>query len=177
MLAKLLAALNANRRPGELGAALACGFLLALIPSANLLWYALLLLFLLFKLHIATMLLTILVVKLAVPLVDPLIDALGHWVLTMPALEAFFTAAASAPLLPYTQFNNSLVTGGLCAGALLWAPLFLLTTRIVRSYRRTLRERIARSRIVLSLQGIPWIAKLSRAVRRSTALYEGWFGR
>ena len=56
-IAKFLAALNANSRPGEIGAAAAFGFMLALIPGGNLLWFALFILVFLLKVHLATALL------------------------------------------------------------------------------------------------------------------------
>ena len=176
LIAKLLAALNANRRPGEVGAAFACGIMLALIPGGNLLWYALLLLFILYKLHIGTLLLTVIIGKLAAGLADPLLDAAGLWILEQPALQPFFIAAANAPLLPFTRFNNSLVAGGFAVGLLLWLPLFFLASAGVRGYRNRIRERIARSKLVRSIERIPWMSKLIKAVRRSTALYEGWYG-
>jgi uncharacterized protein (TIGR03546 family) len=122
------------------------------------------------------MLLTVVFGKLVVGAVDPLLDAAGLWILSRPALQPFFTAAANAPLLPFTRFNDSLVTGGLAAGLLLWLPLFLLASAAVRLYRNRIRERIARSRLVRGIERLPWASKLLKAVRRSTALYEGWFG-
>ncbi len=176
LLARFIAALNANSRPGEIGAAFACGVLLSLIPFGNLLWFGLFILFFFTKLHTGTLILTIVLFKLFIGLADPLTDAAGLWILTQPALEPYFTRAVNTPLLPLTEFNNSLVAGGLLIGAALWIPLFFLGRAAVGYYRTGIRDRIAASKLVKSFEKFPWLRKLSTAVRKSSALYRGWNG-
>ena len=176
LLARFIAALNANSRPGEIGAGFACGVLLALIPFGNLLWFLLFILFFFIRIHTGTLILTIVVFKLFIGIADPLADRAGLWLLTQPALEPHFTQAANSPLLPLTEFNNSLVAGGLLIGVLLWIPLFMLGKSGVRFYRTGIRDKIAASKLVKSLEKVPWLRKLSLAVRKSTALYRGWNG-
>lgn len=55
---------------------------------------------------------------------DPLIDQLGLTLLRMPSLDHFWTEMAKAPVLPWTQFNNSMVLGSFLVGILtipIWA--------------------------------------------------------
>ncbi|MGC9311323.1 MAG: TIGR03546 family protein, partial [Sediminispirochaetaceae bacterium] len=118
LIAKFLAALNANSRPGEAAAGFACGILLALIPADNLLWILLFTVFFFLRLHLATMILTTVVFKLFIGAADPLIDALGLWILQLPRLEPLFTQAINTPVLPFLKFNNTLVMGGCAAGIL-----------------------------------------------------------
>jgi uncharacterized protein (TIGR03546 family) len=174
LLAKIIAAFNANSRPGEIGAAFACGVMLALIPSGNLLWIVLFMIFFFFRLHISTMILSILIFKLFIGLVDPLLDRLGLMILEAPALYPLFTEAVNTPVLPYLRFENSLVTGGFVAGVLLWLPLFFLGTLLVKSYRRGIREKIAESRLVKFFEKFPLVKKLIVAVRKSSIVYRGW---
>ncbi|MFW5711911.1 MAG: TIGR03546 family protein [Spirochaetota bacterium] len=176
LLARFIAALNANSRPGEIGAAFACGVLLALIPFGNLLWFGLFIPFFFIKLHSGSLILTIVLFKLFIGLTDPLTDAAGLWILNQPALEPYFTQAVNTPLLPLTGFNNSLVAGGLLIGAGLWIPLFFLGRTAVGYYRTGIRDRIAASKLVKSFEKLPCLRKLSTAVRKSTALYRGWNG-
>lgn len=176
LLARFIAALNANSRPGEIGAAFACGILLALIPFGNLLWLLLFIVFFFIKLHTGTLILTIVVFKLLIGVADPLTDAAGLWVLTQPALEPYFIQAVNTPVLPLTEFNNSLVTGGLVLGLLLWVPLFLLGKASVGFYRKGVRDKLASSKLVKSFEKVPWLRKLITAVRKSTTLYRGWNG-
>jgi uncharacterized protein (TIGR03546 family) len=49
-------------------------------------------------------------------LLDPLMDRLGLYLLRAPALDHFWTEMAKAPVLPWTQFNNSMVLGSFLLG-------------------------------------------------------------
>lgn len=55
---------------------------------------------------------------LAAFLIDPLIHQLGVFLLRLPALDHFWTEMAKAPVLPWTQFNNSMVLGSFLLGVL-----------------------------------------------------------
>jgi uncharacterized protein (TIGR03546 family) len=162
-LARLIVALNANSRPWEIGAGAAFGLLLALVPGANLLWIALFVLTFFLKLNMAMQFLLMGLVRLLVPLVDPALDSLGGAVLTAPSLQGLFTALASAPVVPLTRFSSTLVMGGLLAGIVLWVPFLLLFTFLVKLYRRTLRERIAHSRLAKAMARVPLFAAVAKA--------------
>ncbi len=47
---------------------------------------------------------------------DPFIDRLGVFLLRLPELDHFWTEMAKAPVLPWTQFNNSMVLGSFILG-------------------------------------------------------------
>jgi uncharacterized protein (TIGR03546 family) len=162
-IARLIMALNANSRPWEIGAGAAFGLLLALVPGGNLLWIALFVLTFFLKLNMATQFLLMGVLRLLVPLVDPALDGLGSLVLTAPFLQGLFTSLSSAPVVPLTRFSNTLVMGGLIAGIVLWAPCFLLFTSLVKLYRRTLRERVANSRLAQAVSRVPLFAAIAKA--------------
>ncbi|RZA18252.1 MAG: hypothetical protein EOP10_21370 [Proteobacteria bacterium] len=51
-------------------------------------------------------------------LLDPLMDKLGVYLLRLPSLDHFWTEMAKAPVLPWTQFNNSMVLGSFLLGIL-----------------------------------------------------------
>jgi uncharacterized protein (TIGR03546 family) len=174
LIAKLITALNANSRAGEIGAAVSSGVLLALVPTGNLLWIALFLIFYFTRLHIASMLFTILIVKSFAFLFDPLFHATGAKVLSAPLLEPLWTRIYSMPIIPYTNFNDTVVMGSLLVGLLLWIPLFFLFTALVRMYRRKLAPKIAESKLVKAFQRIPLIQKISSGVKKGSSAWE-WF--
>jgi len=165
LVARLIVALNANTRPGEIGAGAACGLLLALVPGGNLLWTALFLLTFFLKLNMTAQFLLLALFRLLAPLADPALDALGHAVLTLPALAPLFTALLEAPRVPLTRFPATVVIGGLLSGLLLWLPACLGFAALVRLYRRSLRERIAGSRLARALGRLPLVSSLGKAVR------------
>jgi uncharacterized protein (TIGR03546 family) len=176
LIAKILAALNANSRPGEAAAGFACGILLALVPADNLLWILLFTVFFFLRLHLATMILTTVVFKLFIGAADPIIDALGLWILQLPRLEPLFIRAINTPVLPFLKFNNTLVMGGCAAGILLWVPSFLVGRMLVLLYRRRIRDRLASSKLVKFFEKTPLLRKLTTAVRKAGAVYQGWSG-
>ena len=171
LIAKLVAALNANSRPAEVAAAGAFGILLALVPGGNLLWFTLLLIVFFLKVHLATALLVMGLGKLVLPLADPLLSRLGLLILQQEALIPLFTRLINTPVVPFTSFNNSLVMGGLAAGIVLWIPLFLLLRPLIGLYRNAVRPKIAESRLVKAFVRYPLINKIGKAARRAGGLY------
>ncbi len=173
MIAKLLAALNANSRPGEIAAAAAFGLMLALIPGGNLLWILLFIIVFFLKVHLATALFVMALARLGVPFLDPFISRVGLSILNIGGLNSLFTAMINMPLVPYTDFNNSLVTGGLAAGIVLWVPVFLLFALLVRLYRNRLWPLLANSRLVKAFQRLPLVKKIGKAVGKVSSIPGG----
>ena len=165
-IAKILVALNSNSRPSEMASGIAFGFWLALIPGGNLLWILLFVIAFLLKHNLAALLLSMGLFRLTMPLFDPLLDRLGGWVLETPSLQGIFTALYNTPLLPYSNFNHTLVMGGFLLGILCWLPVFFLFLQIIKVYRKKIAPRFAESKIVKGLKKIPLISKLSKAVQK-----------
>lgn len=170
-IARLIAGLNANRRPGEIAAALAMGVLLALMPAGNLLWIALFVLTAFLKINLAVELVAIALLRPAAPLLDGQLHLLGEAILTAPALDPLFTFLATAPVVPLTRFNNTVVMGSLAAGVVLWVPVFLVGRVLVRVYRSRIHPRLAESRIVKAVTRIPIVSRLISLTRRFQAIY------
>ena len=80
-------------------------------------------------------------------LLDPVFDRIGHRLLVdTPALTGMWTSWFNAPLVPYTNFNNSVVLGSVIGWIVLFAPIALLVNFLVVRYRATYGERVRRSR-------------------------------
>jgi len=171
-MVRALAALNSNARKGQVAAAMACGVLLALVPSGNLAWMVLFFLTFFFKLHYGMQMLTLAVLKLAAPLLAPALDALGWAILNAPALEPAFTALSSVPVAPLTRFNNTLVMGGLVAGLVLWLPLFFGFRALVAGYRSRFAPRVKASRLYKAFMKLPLVTKISGALASVSRLGE-----
>lgn len=159
-LAKILAALNANVRPGEIGAAVAYAFLLALIPAGNLLWFALLFLSFFVKINNALFFVFLAVFAWVGAALGGLTDLIGFAVLNLDFLKGLFTAWANAPVVPWTAFNHTRVMGGFLLGLVLFVPVFLLFNRLVVLWRTTLRERLFQSKLVQGFLKWPLVQTL-----------------
>jgi uncharacterized protein (TIGR03546 family) len=170
-IARIIASLNANQRPGEIAAGAAMGVLLALMPAGNLLWIAIFVLTVFLKLNLGIELLVLLLLRPLAPLADPLLHQVGAAILTSVGLEALFTTLYNLPLLPFTRFNNTVVMGALAAGVALWVPVFLLARVLVRVYRKHIHPRLAESRIVKAIQRIPIVSRVLSVSRRLQRIY------
>jgi uncharacterized protein (TIGR03546 family) len=170
-IAKLIAGLIANRRPGEVAAGVAFGLLLALIPPGNLLWPVLLVVTFFLKLNLGAELAALGIFRLIVPLADPLLDEIGYRIITSEALYPVLARLYDVPLVPFTRFNNTIVMGGLATGVVLWVPVFLLARIGIVLFRTHLQPRIAESRIVKAFTRIPLVSKFAQALRRFRGAY------
>ena len=87
-------------------------------------------------------------------------DAVGCQLLGHPSLHAFWTNLANQPLVPWTDFQNSIVTGSLLIGvALLW-PLQRLTRPLFERYAEFIVENAGKWRLARILLGAEWADRL-----------------
>ena len=169
-IAKLIVVLNSNSRPSELASGIAFGFLLALIPGGNLLWIAVFVIAFFLKHNIAAMLLSMGLFRLFISVFDPLLDRIGGIILGSPQLYDLFTSLYNIPLLPYSNFNNSIVMGGFVLGIILWLPVFFLFVFAVKIYRKKIASGIAESKFVKAIKKVPIISKLTSSVHKLSVL-------
>ncbi|MDR1895147.1 MAG: TIGR03546 family protein [Spirochaetales bacterium] len=162
-IAKVFIAFNSNIRRSQIASGFAWGLLLGLVPGNNLIWLALFLISLTLKNNYAGQVLVMALVKLVLPALLPLLDRLGWFLLTLPQWQGFWTRLYNLPLGPFTRFNNTLVAGGLCAGVVLWLPLFLIVRAFLPLYRNKLAPRIAQSRLMGGIKKLPLVSSLIKA--------------
>lgn len=173
-LVKVLKAINANQRPGEIGAAIAIAWLLALIPAGRGLWWALFLFSLFLRIHFAMQAVFLALFNLFIFLLDPLLHSIGHFLLTHPALRDFWLALWNTPPLPLLGFQNTLVTGGFVFGVLTWLPIYFLATWLVTQYRDNLHQWVAEHPLVKAFFQIPFVKTIAEAYRKATAVFEAF---
>lgn len=171
-IAKIVAGLYSNRRPGEVSAAVATAVLLTFIPGSNLLWFGLLAGMFLLRINHAVALVFIAVLAPVSSVADPLLHRIGHAVLTAPALHNLFSSLYNIPLVPFTRFNNTLVMGGLIAGLVLWVPLFLVGRIVVMLVRTHIVPALAASRPVRAVTKVPLVSRLVGATRHWLEVYQ-----
>ena len=146
LIQSLIKTLHSEGTPGQVAAGLALGAILGLTPLWNL--------------HNAVVLALIMVLNvsflgammgwaLSVPvgfLLDPAFDWIGRTLLLdTPALRPLWTALYNAPVVPLTNFNNTVVLGSVVFAAVVWLPLFFASRWGVARYRATVAERVKRS--------------------------------
>jgi uncharacterized protein (TIGR03546 family) len=165
LIAKLLAVLNSNTKPFQVGAGIALGLLLALLPAANLFFAAAVLVVFLVRVHLGITIISFLAFSTVVPAFDGLLNSLGHWVLAIPVLQDFFRAAYAVPVVPLTRFYNTLVAGSLVSGLILWIPVAFFSVFLVTMYRKHIHARIMNSKILKAIMASPIAQRIARAMR------------
>jgi uncharacterized protein (TIGR03546 family) len=147
LLQSLVKTLHSEGTPGQVAAGMALGAALGLTPLINV--HNLVVVALILVLNVSlggAMLGWALFVPLGF-LLDPVFDRLGHALLLQtPALTPMWTASFNTPVLPYTNFNNTVVLGSVAVWLALWLPIFFAARLGVARYRATLGERVRRSR-------------------------------
>jgi len=143
LLQSLAKALHSEGTPGQVALGLALGSILGLTPLLSL--HNLLVAALILLLNVSVPGAT-LGWALAIPLgfaLDPMFDALGRQLLLgTPALTPLWTALANLPVVPLSNFNNTVVLGSVVSALLLFAPIFYGSRWAVRRYRETYGERV-----------------------------------
>lgn len=169
-IAKLIVALNSNSRPSELASGIAFGFWLALIPGGNLLWIVIFIIAFFLKHNISVFLVSLGGFKLFISFFDPLLDRIGGTLLESPALKDLFTSLYNIPYLSYSNFNNTIVTGGFILGVILWVPIFLLFIVVIKIYRKKIAPKVAESKFVKFMKKLPIISKLTSSIKKLSVL-------
>lgn len=147
LLQSLIKELHSDGTPLQIALGAALGAALGLTPIANV--HNALIVALLLVLDVsfgAGMLAWGLFVPIGFVL-DPLFDRIGHRLLVeTPALTPLWTSWFNAPLMPYTNFNNSVVLGSVVGWLALFIPIAAAVYFLIVRYRATYGERVRQSR-------------------------------
>lgn len=146
LIQSLLGALHSEGTPGQLALGIALGSIMGLTPIANIHNAIVFALIVLLNVSFAGGMLGW---ALFVPvgfLLDPLFDWIGHSLLLAPSLRDMWTSLYNTPIVPLTNFNNTVVLGSLVFALLLLVPLFFATRWAVVRYRATIGERVRQSK-------------------------------
>src|ERR671935_732030 len=135
LIQSLFGALHSEGTPGQLAAGIALGSILGLTPLMNLhnaiVFAALVLLNVSFA---GGMLGWALFVPVGF-LLDPLFDWIGHGLLLAPSLRGLWSSLYNMPVVPLTNFNNTVVLGSLVFAILFTIPVFVAARYGVVRYR------------------------------------------
>ncbi|HZO19778.1 MAG TPA: TIGR03546 family protein [Gemmatimonadaceae bacterium] len=147
LLQSLIKTLHSDGTPGQVAAGMALGAVLGLTPLMNV--HNLVILSIILVLNVSfggAMLGWALFLPMGF-LLDPVFDDIGRrLLLETPALSSTWTAAFNTPVIPYTNFNNTIVLGSFVAWLALSLPIFFAARYAVSRYRATVGERVRRSR-------------------------------
>ena len=151
LIQSLVGALHSEGTPGQLAAGIVLGSFLGLTPLINVHNAVIFALLVLLNVSFAGGLLGW---ALFVPigfLLDPLFDWIGHGLLLAPSLRSMWTSLYNMPIMPLTNFNNTVVLGSLVFALVFAIPLFFALRRAVARYRETVGARVRQSKFYRAL--------------------------
>ena len=147
LIQSIIKTLHSEGTPGQVAAGMALGAALGLTPLMNVHNLIVFSLIVLFNVSFGGGMLGW---ALFVPLgfiLDPVFHAIGLSLLEAPSLRGLWTAMYNTPLVPYTNFNNSVVLGSVVGWLGLSVPIFFAARWGVARYRATIGARVQRSRL------------------------------
>jgi uncharacterized protein (TIGR03546 family) len=146
LIQSLIKTLHSAGTPGQVAAGMALGSALGLTPLVEL--HNLVIFSLLVLLNVSFgggMLGWMLFVPVGF-LLDPLFNKIGLSVLTAPSLRPMWMAWTNTPILPFTDFNNTVVLGSFVSWLVLAIPIFFAARYGIARYRATIGERVKQSK-------------------------------
>ncbi|MBI4833964.1 MAG: TIGR03546 family protein [Planctomycetes bacterium] len=153
ILRKLFKILNGDVSPRQVAGGFAFGVILGLTPLLNL--HNLLVLFLIciIRVNVSSAIFSMLIFKLLAFLIDPLSHQLGYLLLVdFGFLNSFWTFLYNLPIVPWTNFNNTLVLGSLVISLILFVPNLVFVSKGVVSYRNNLKPKLEKTKFFRALQ-------------------------
>jgi uncharacterized protein (TIGR03546 family) len=146
LLQSLVKALNSEGTPFQVAAGIAMGACLGLTPIGNLHNVAVVLLAMILNVSLAGFSLGWALFTPVGFILDPLFDRVGHALLGNPSLQPFWTTLTNAPVMPFTNFDNTVVLGSFVCWLIAFVPLLLVWRWAVAKYRVAVYERLRRTK-------------------------------
>ena len=147
LIQSIIKTLHSEGTPGQVAAGIALGAVLGLTPLMNV--HNLIVFSFIVLLNVSFgggMLGWALFVPLGF-LLDPVFHRLGESLLAAPSLRPLWTAWYNTPLVPYTNFNNTVVLGSVVGWLVLAFPIYFGAKVGVTRYRATIGERVRQSKL------------------------------
>lgn len=146
LIQSIIRTLHSEGTPGQVALGMALGAVLGLTPLLNVHNLLVFAIIMLFNVSFGGGMLGW---ALFVPvgfLLDPVFDRIGASLLQAPSLRPLWTAMYNTPLVPYTNFNNTVVLGSVAGWLVLAIPIFFAARYGVARYRATIGERVRQSK-------------------------------
>lgn len=152
LLQSLVKTLHSEGTPHQIAMGVALGAALGLTPIANVHNAVVLVILILFNVSFGAGLLGWALFTPVGFLLDPVFERVGRALLIdTPALRPLWTTMDHTPLVPFTNFGNTVVLGSVVGWLVLFVPIYLLARLAVLRYRSTFGERIREWRIVQAI--------------------------
>ena len=147
LIQSIFKTLHSEGTPRQVAAGMALGACIGLTPLLNLHNLAIFCLIALFNVSFGGGMLGI---ALFTPLgfaLDPIFNRVGLGLLNSPGLRGMWTTWFNTPIIPFTNFNNSVVLGSFVSWVVLAIPIYFLARWGIARYRATIGDMVRRSKL------------------------------
>ena len=131
------------------------------MPKSSLLAHALLVVLAASEASMASGTLAAAIFSAVAAFADPLLHPVGLFLLSRSALRPLWTWLYNLPVVPWTEFNNTVVLGALVVSAVLAYPLYRVMLPLFAAYGEKIGERIRRFKVIKLLLGANIASKVA----------------
>lgn len=157
----LIQGIVVSSSPRQIALGIAMGMLVGLVPKGNLLAIGLGMILAASRVNLAIAAASALIFSLIGMYLDPVFDRVGTWLLTQPSLQKFWGDLYNTPVMPWTDFNNSIVLGSFVVGLTLLWPVYRLSLPWVTEYSVVVSDHVRKWWITRFLLGAEWSSRIS----------------
>ncbi len=152
MLAKLLKVLNSDASPAQIALGFAFALFVGLTPFFSLHNLIILFLVCVIRVNLSGFFLASAVFALIAFIVDPYSIQLGEYLLQHPELQAFWTELYQSDMWRAFKFNHTLLLGSVVLAGVLFIPVWIVFTVLIKLYRTKLMAWFEKLKIVKFLK-------------------------
>jgi uncharacterized protein (TIGR03546 family) len=128
--------LVAASSPSQLAAGFTLGMIIGVVPKSNLIALSLCVLLFSLRCNKGLALASAILFCCTTSWIDPFAHKLGLNLLTAPSMQANYASIYSLPLVPWSGFNNTVVTGSLILALYCAFPVYWVVKTICTKFQR-----------------------------------------
>ncbi len=138
--------LNSETGTTQIALGLSLGIILGFAPTLSLQTLFVFGLSFVFRIQLGAVFLSTFVFKFLAYLADPLCHEIGRLALENTSMQPLFTTLYNMPVVPLSQFNNTIVMGSAILSILLSIPMVFIFQKLIQKYRQNILEHFKNSR-------------------------------
>jgi len=138
--------LNSDTGSNQIAAGITCGLILGFAPLISLQVLLVFICIFMFRIQIGAALVSAFFFTFIAWLFDPVFNSVGSAILEAESIKPLFTTMYNMPLIPLTQFNNSITMGAGVTSLVLAPIMFFSSQRLIIVYRAQIVKRFKSSR-------------------------------
>ena len=133
--------LNSETGTNQIASGIACGLVLGFAPALSIQSILVFICIFLFRIQIGAAFVSAFFFSFIAWILDPLSSLTGSFILEIESLRPIYTAMYNMPVVPFTQFYNSITMGAGFISILLSPGVFFGSRILIRKYREKIVEK------------------------------------